>query len=147
MPCGVRANRETAERVSRGCLQWLRGHKSKLLPVWTFLYPTYFVTVRLPFNAACGDVTGSFQWRVLSDISQIVFIDNEGTGFHNNNLLRKKGWTGSSRSNTYCEKTALSNSFKKTIKRIRLKSDAVVERRGDVDLKEATVFRMGWMFV
>jgi len=61
-------------------------------------------------------------------------------------VAAKKGWT-SSRSNIYCEKAALSNWFKKIIKRMCLKSDAVVERRCDMGLKVATVLRMGWMFV
>jgi len=39
-------------------------------------------------------------------------------------------------------KSSFSNSFKKSIKRICLESDAVVECRGDVGLKVATVLRM-----
>ena len=37
---------ETAETVSKDCLQWLWRHKSKLLPVWTFVNTIYFVTMR-----------------------------------------------------------------------------------------------------
>jgi len=51
---------ETAETVSKDCLQWLWRHKSKLLPVWTFVNTIHFVTMRLPFNATCGDVAS---WR------------------------------------------------------------------------------------
>jgi len=58
----------------------------------------------------------------------------------------KKAWT-SFKGNIYCEKAVLSNPFRKIIKRMRLKNDAVVECRGDMGLKVATVLRMNWMFV
>jgi len=35
----------------------LRFFSQKLLPVWIFLNTIYFVTMRLPFDATCGDVS------------------------------------------------------------------------------------------
>jgi len=44
---GLFALTETAETVSKDCVQWLSSHRLKLLTVWTFVNSIYFVTMRL----------------------------------------------------------------------------------------------------